>query len=54
MLRCASELRDLPTAYIGGQLTTNSLTSRAALGDRTEPDGYIQSSLVIIRLWRKR
>lgn len=54
ILRCASELRDLPSAYIGGQLTTNSLTSQAAAGDRTEPEEYIQSSVVTIRIWRKR
>ena len=37
--RCFLELRDLPAPYTSGVLTTNSVTSRAALGDATNPPG---------------
>jgi hypothetical protein len=53
-LRCFSELRDLPTGYVGGQLTTNSLTSRRPNGELTDPPGYVQSSIVTVRLWKRR
>src|SRR5262249_3782683 len=36
-VRCFLELRDLPAPYTSGVLTTNSVTSRAALGDATNP-----------------
>lgn len=51
-VRCFLEVRDLPVPYTGGVLTTNSVTSRAALGDATDPPGYVQSSIATIRLWR--
>jgi len=51
-VRCFLELRNLPAPYTSGVLTTNSVTSRAALGDATDPPGYVQSSIVTIRLWR--
>ena len=51
-VRCFLELRDLPAPYTGGVLTTNSVTSRAALGDATDPPGYVQSSIATVRLWR--
>lgn len=53
-VRCFLEIRDLPAPYIGGVLTTNSVTSKAALGDATDPPGYVQSSIATIRLWRTR
>jgi hypothetical protein len=53
-LRCSSALHDLPAGYLGGQLTTNSLTSRNASGVDTNPPGYVQSSIVTIRLWRTK
>jgi hypothetical protein len=51
-VRCFLELRDLPAPYTSGVLTTNSVTSRAALGDATDPPGYVQSSIATVRLWR--
>jgi hypothetical protein len=47
-------LSNLPGDYIGGQLTTNSMTSRKPLGTDTDPIGFTQSSIATIRLWRKR
>jgi hypothetical protein len=52
--RCLLELRDLPKAYIGGQLTTNTVVSRNAIGERSDPPGYIQSSIATVRLWKRR
>jgi hypothetical protein len=54
ILRCSSALYDLPPGYVGGQLTTNSLTSRSASGVDTNPPGYIQSSIVTFRLWTRK
>jgi hypothetical protein len=53
-MRCFMELSGLPPAYVGGQLTTNTIGSLAALGDRTDPPGYTQPSIATIRLWRRR
>jgi hypothetical protein len=52
--RCFMELSGLPAAYVGGQLTTNTVGSRNALGDRTDPPGYTQPSIATIRLWKRR
>jgi hypothetical protein len=54
VFRCFLELSNLPSDYIGGQLTTNSMTSRKPLGTDTDPIGFTQSSIATIRLWRKR
>ena len=51
-LRCYLNLRGLPSPYIGGLLTTNTLTSRAVLSGDSEPPGYVQTSIATIRLWR--
>ena len=48
------ELGGLPQAYIGRQLTTNTIGTRIALGDRTDPPGYTQPSIATIRLWKRR
>jgi hypothetical protein len=53
-LNCSAELSGLPNGYVGGLLTTNSLTSLKTLGLDTDPPGYTQSSIVTIRLWKKR
>jgi hypothetical protein len=53
-MRCFMELSGLPAAYVGGQLTTNTISSRSALGDGTDPPGYTQPSIATIRLWRRR
>ena len=52
--RCFLELSDLPGGYVGGQLTTNTMGSRNALGDETDPPGYTQPSIATIRVWRRR
>jgi hypothetical protein len=52
--RCFLELRDLPDGYVGGQLTTNTMRSRALIGPMTDPQGYTQMSIATIRLWKRR
>jgi hypothetical protein len=52
-VRCHLVLSGLPPPYVGGLLTTNTLTSAAAFGGETDPPGYTQASIAIIRLWRK-
>jgi len=54
LFACVFELYDLPAPYIGGQLTTNSLSSAQLFGVQSEPGGYTQVSIATIRLWRKR
>ena len=51
---CMFELYDLPSQYVGGQLTTNSVTSPKLFGIESEPPGYTQVSIATIRLWKKR
>ena len=51
---CAFDVRDLPPEYIGGQVTTNTVSSRSAIGDKSDPPGYTQPSVVTFRLWRRR
>ena len=51
-VRCQLVLRGLPPPYVGGLLTTNTMTSQAALGGDTDPPGYTQASIATIRLWR--
>jgi len=52
VFRCYLELRDLPTGYVGGQLTTNTVVSRQGIGESSDPPGYVQPSIATIRLWR--
>ena len=52
-VRCQIVLNDLPEPYIGGLLTTNTLTSGAQYGRETSPSGYTQASIATIRLWKK-
>jgi hypothetical protein len=52
--RCFLHLDGLPTEYIGGELTTNSIRSRNVVGDQSDPPGYTQPSIATIRLWRRR
>lgn len=54
VLTCHLDLTGLPSSYVGGQLTTNSITSRQVVGDVSDPPGYTQPSIATIRLWRKR
>jgi hypothetical protein len=53
-LNCLLPLQDLPEGYVGGYLTSNSITSRQPVGEASEPFGYLQSSIATIRLWRRR
>ena len=54
VMRCFLDLSDISGGRIGGQLTTNTINSRSAFGDKTDPPGYTQSSIATIRLWRAR
>jgi hypothetical protein len=51
---CVFSLSDPLGQYVGGQLTTNALTSLTSLGLETDPPGYTQTSIATIRLWKKR
>ena len=51
-LRCYLDLRGLSSPYIGGMLTTSTLSSRSVLSGESDPPGYLQTSLATIRLWR--
>src|SRR5215204_1328288 len=52
--RCYLDLTGLPAGFVGGQLTTNTVVSRSALGAVSDPTGYTQPSIATVRLWRKR
>jgi hypothetical protein len=54
LFTCQLDLTGLPSAYVGGQLTTNTLVSRTMLGAETDPSGYMQMSIATVRLWKKR
>jgi hypothetical protein len=51
-VRCQLVLSGLPAPFVGGLLTTNTLTSTARFGGATDPPGYTQASIATIRLWR--
>lgn len=51
---CFLNLSGLPSQFVGGLLTTNTMNSRKNLGMETDPRGYTQSSIATIRLWKKR
>lgn len=52
--RCYLDLTDLPSAFVGGHLTTNTLNTRAVFGELSDPAGYTQTSITTVRLWRRR
>jgi hypothetical protein len=52
-VRCQLILSDLPAPFVGGLLTTNTMTSGARFGGDTEPPGYTQASIATIRLWKE-
>jgi hypothetical protein len=54
IVHCAFSLADPLGQYVGGQLTTNAVTSRKRFGLETDPPGYTQTSIATIRLWKKR
>lgn len=51
-IHCWLVLSGLPAPYVGGLLTTNTLASKAAYGQKSDPPGYTQASIATIRLWR--
>jgi len=51
---CHLDLTGLPTGYVGGQLTANSLATRLLVGSESDPPGYTQPSIATIRLWKER
>jgi hypothetical protein len=51
-VRCQLVLSGLPAPYVGGVLTTNTITSKAGFGGDTDPPGYTQASIATIRLWK--
>jgi len=52
--RCFLDIANLPAGYIGGHLTTNTVTSKQSIGLTSDPPGYVQPSIATIRLWRQR
>lgn len=53
-VRCHLVLGGLPAPFVGGLLTTNTMTTQAPFGGESEPPGYTQASLATLRLWRAR
>ncbi len=53
-VRCQLVLAGLPAPYVGGLLTTNTMTSKERYGGDTDPSGYTQASIATIRLWKAR
>lgn len=53
-VRCQLILSGLPVPYVGGLLTTSTITSKAAFGGDTDPPGYTQASIATIRLWKSK
>ena len=53
-VRCQLVLSGLPAPYVGGLLTTSTLTSKAGFGGDTDPPGYTQASIATIRLWKSK
>ena len=53
-VRCQLVLSGLPAPFVGGLLTTNTITSKALFGGDTDPSGYTQASIATIRLWKAR
>lgn len=53
-MRCFLDLTQLPRAYVGGHLTSNTVLSRVAVGEVSDPAGYTQPSIVTVRLWKHR
>jgi hypothetical protein len=51
---CFLDLGGLQDRYAGGLLTSNTLVSRDVTGDKSDPPGYLQSSIATVRLWRRR
>jgi hypothetical protein len=54
VVNCRLDISGLPSDYVGGVLTSNTMQSRKRQGMETDPPGYTQASIATIRLWRKR
>ena len=54
VMHCVMNLIDSHSLYVGGQLTTNTITSLNSLGTVTDPPGYTQASIATLRLWKQR
>jgi hypothetical protein len=52
-VRCHLLLSGLPAPYVGGLLTTNTMTTGARFGGDSQPPGYTQASIATIRLWKQ-
>jgi hypothetical protein len=52
VLSCNGDLSELPTSYIGGYLTTSSLAPSGGK-DATHVRGYLSTSVMTMRLWKK-
>jgi len=52
-VRCQLILKGLPAPFVGGLLTTNTMTSGARFGGDSQPAGYTQASIATIRLWKQ-
>ncbi len=53
-VHCFALLDNLKSPYIGGVLTTNTITSKNPYGPETDPPGYDQASIATLRLWRSK
>jgi hypothetical protein len=51
---CSADLSSPDDQYVGGLLTTSSISSLKDAGLETDPPGYTQSSIATIRFWKKR
>ena len=54
LYRCYLDIEGLPSGYVGGMLTTNTVTSRQSIGEVSDPPGYTQPSIATVRLWKSR
>jgi len=51
--RCFADFNIVPAGYVGGLLTTNTMSSRDPLGPETNPAGYLNLSVATTRLWKQ-
>jgi hypothetical protein len=51
--RCFLDISDLPTGYVGGHFTSNTVNTQS-VGLTSDPPGYVEPSIVTIRLWKQR
>ena len=49
---CMLNLTSASAPYVGGQLASNTISSLNINGDETNPPGYVQSSIAVVRLWK--